>query len=129
MSNSINGHVALSILGVKGRAAGSGSSSPLLRAAQGDQLTARHRLASIRSTFPPRGHLFLLGACVTSPWMKLDVTLVRSSLPRSSPQWPSPPWAILGGGGYSTQSWVSTVKLIDKAVAVNLQTEGVVTFP
>ena len=32
-------------------------------------------------------------------------------------------------GGYSTQSWVSTVKLIEKAVAVNLHTEGVVTFP
>ena len=39
---------------------------------------------------------------------------------------PPPPG---GGGGYSTQSWVSTVKLIKKAVAVNLHTEGVVTFP
>ena len=34
-----------------------------------------------------------------------------------------------GGGGYSTQSWVSTVKLIEKAVAVNLQTEGAVILP
>ena len=32
------------------------------------------------------------------------------------------------GGGYSTQSWVSTVKLIEKAVVVNLHTEGAVTF-
>ena len=30
---------------------------------------------------------------------------------------------------YSNQSWVSTVKLIKKAVAVNLHTEGAVTFP
>ena len=34
-----------------------------------------------------------------------------------------------GGGGYSTQSWASTVKLIEKALSVNLQTEGAVTFP
>ena len=34
-----------------------------------------------------------------------------------------------GGGGFSTQSWVSAVKLIEKAVAVNLHTEGAVTFP
>ena len=33
------------------------------------------------------------------------------------------------GGGYSTQSWVSTVKLIEKAVLVNLHTEEAVTFP
>ena len=42
-------------------------------------------------------------------------------------------WGVYGpvgvGGGYSTQSWVSTVKLIEKAVAVNLHTEGAVTFP
>ena len=34
-----------------------------------------------------------------------------------------------GGGGYSTQSWVSSVKLIEKVVKVNLHTEGAVTFP
>ena len=40
----------------------------------------------------------------------------------------SPP-CTLPGGDYSTQSWVSTVKLIEKAVAVNLHTEGAVRFP
>ena len=34
-----------------------------------------------------------------------------------------------GGGGYSTQRWVSTVKLIEQAVVANLHTEGAVTFP
>ena len=34
-----------------------------------------------------------------------------------------------GGGGYSSESWVSTVKLIENVVAVNLHTEGAVTFP
>ena len=34
-----------------------------------------------------------------------------------------------GGGSYSTQSLVSTVKLIEKAVVVNFHTEGAVTFP
>ena len=32
-------------------------------------------------------------------------------------------------GDYSTQSWVSTVKLIEKEVAVNLHTEGAVRIP
>ena len=36
----------------------------------------------------------------------------------------SVPW-----GGYSTQSKVSTVKLIEKGVVVNLHTEGAVTVP
>ena len=38
-------------------------------------------------------------------------------------------WRGVGGRGDSTQSRVSTVKLIEKAVAVNLHTEGAVTFP
>ena len=37
--------------------------------------------------------------------------------------------ALGAQGGYSTQSWVSTVKLIEKVIAVNLHTEGAVTFP
>ena len=32
-------------------------------------------------------------------------------------------------GGYSSQSWISSVKLIEKAVSVNLHREGGVTFP
>ena len=34
-----------------------------------------------------------------------------------------------GGGEYSAKRWVSTVKLVEKEVAVNLHTEGAVTFP
>ena len=61
-----------------------------------------------------------LSMCLTFP-----EHLVTPTLGTPSRGWRVGRW----GGDYSTQSWVSTVKLIEKEEAVDLHTEGAVTFP
>ena len=74
--------------------------------------------------------------CVTLPALypmraRMGMSILCCGLP-----FPRIGYALLPRGGYSTQSWVSTVKLMKKAVAVNLYKrssqayiEEVVTLP